>query len=298
MNIFRKLLFTSTVSSILVASAVTQADTSADIVQSALNSSDRPSADAADDARRMPLEVLAFAGIEEGMTILEIEAGAGYYTEIMSRAVGSNGSIIMQNPPAFDGFSGEAVQTRLANNRLSNVTFTRVNFDELEAASGSVDMVTWILGPHELWFEPGGQNLGEMEDVDYLLKKVYRSLNVPISRMESDTGFNMGRSAEITRDEVKNGSPIERTLSSNNFRVFEEEYGATIDILISDERVTDLFDVKVRYQAGHEVVEFPPIVKSAILLKVASLYDTREDANSRFLKQSNHLLNHYKNTHI
>ena len=49
----------------------------------------------------------------------------------------------------------------------------------------------------------GGQNLGEMEDVQYLLKKVYRSLNVPISRMEAENGFNMGRSAEITRDEVK-----------------------------------------------------------------------------------------------
>ena len=49
----------------------------------------------------------------------------------------------------------------------------------------------------------GGQNLGEMEDVNYLLRKVYRSLNVPISRMEPDSGFNMGRSAEITRDEVK-----------------------------------------------------------------------------------------------
>ena len=49
----------------------------------------------------------------------------------------------------------------------------------------------------------GGQNLGEMEDVDYLLKKVYRSLNVPVSRMEPENGFNMGRSAEITRDEVK-----------------------------------------------------------------------------------------------
>lgn len=102
----------------------------------------------------------------------------------------------------------------------------------------------------------------------------------------------------IIRDTTNHGSPIERTLSSNNYRVFEEEYGAVIDILISDEKVTDLFDVKVRYQAGFEVVEFPPMVKSAILLKVASLYDTREDANSRFLKQSNHLLNHYKNTHI
>ena len=106
MNIFRKLLFTSTVSSILLASAVAQAETSADLVQDSLDSGDRPSADAADDARRMPLEVLAFAGIEEGMTILEMEAGGGYYTEIMSRAVGANGNIIMQNPPAFDGFNG------------------------------------------------------------------------------------------------------------------------------------------------------------------------------------------------
>jgi hypothetical protein len=56
----------------------------------------------------------------------------------------------------------------------------------------------------------GGQNLGQMEDVDYLQKKLYRALNVPISRLESSTGFNMGRSSEITRDEVKFYKFIER----------------------------------------------------------------------------------------
>ena len=50
---------------------------------------------------------------------------------------------------------------------------------------------------------PGGQNLGELEDVKYFQKKLYRSLNVPESRLESDFSFNVGRSAEITRDEVK-----------------------------------------------------------------------------------------------
>jgi hypothetical protein len=50
---------------------------------------------------------------------------------------------------------------------------------------------------------PGGQNLGEMEDVEYFKKKLYKSLNVPVSRMESETAFNMGRASEITRDEVK-----------------------------------------------------------------------------------------------
>jgi len=50
---------------------------------------------------------------------------------------------------------------------------------------------------------PGGQNLGEIEDVNYFQKKLYQSLNVPISRLEQQTGLNFGRSAEITRDELK-----------------------------------------------------------------------------------------------
>jgi hypothetical protein len=50
---------------------------------------------------------------------------------------------------------------------------------------------------------PGGQNLGEIADIEYFQKKLYRSLNVPISRLESGTGFNLGRAAEISRDEVK-----------------------------------------------------------------------------------------------
>ena len=50
---------------------------------------------------------------------------------------------------------------------------------------------------------PGGQNLGELDDILYFQKKLYKSLNVPISRMESEGGFSLGRSSEISRDEVK-----------------------------------------------------------------------------------------------
>ena len=63
----------------------------------------------------------------------------------------------------------------------------------------------------------GGQNLGQMDDVDYLLKKVYRALNVPISRLETTTGFNMGRSAEITRDEVQFFKFIEKLRKKFSF---------------------------------------------------------------------------------
>ena len=50
---------------------------------------------------------------------------------------------------------------------------------------------------------PGGQNLGEITDIDYFKKKLYQSLNVPPSRMDGDSGFNLGRSSEILRDELK-----------------------------------------------------------------------------------------------
>ena len=50
---------------------------------------------------------------------------------------------------------------------------------------------------------PGGSNLGEIDDITYFQRKLYRSLNVPISRMEAEQGFSLGRSTEITRDELK-----------------------------------------------------------------------------------------------
>jgi len=50
---------------------------------------------------------------------------------------------------------------------------------------------------------PGGQNLGEMNDVEYFQKKLYRSLNVPVSRLEAQDGFSLGRASEISRDELK-----------------------------------------------------------------------------------------------
>jgi hypothetical protein len=57
---------------------------------------------------------------------------------------------------------------------------------------------------------PGGQNLGELEDVKYFQKKLYGALNVPVSRLEPNQGFSIGRVAEVTRDELKFNKFVER----------------------------------------------------------------------------------------
>ena len=57
---------------------------------------------------------------------------------------------------------------------------------------------------------PGGENLGQIEDIIYFQKKVYRSLNVPINRLEQESQFSLGRSTEINRDELKFQKFIDR----------------------------------------------------------------------------------------
>ena len=68
---------------------------------------------------------------------------------------------------------------------------------------------------------PGGQNLGEMEDVSFFQTKLYQALNVPPSRLQSDSGFSLGREAEITRDELKFSKFIQRL--RNQFTSFFDQ---------------------------------------------------------------------------
>ena len=147
------------VTAITIASGVASA-AAADVV-AALAHPDRPSTDAAADAARNPVEVLAFAGLETGMDIFEMEAAGGYYTEILSRSVGANGSVVLQEAPDLMSFVGDGIELRTANNRLPNVRVSMTNFDKLDAEDNSIDMVTWIQGPHELGFAPDGNDLGD-----------------------------------------------------------------------------------------------------------------------------------------
>ncbi|MEO1135103.1 MAG: methyltransferase domain-containing protein [Pseudomonadota bacterium] len=139
------------------------ADNHAARAAAAVDADLRPDADRADDALRKPVNVLAFMEIEPGMRVFEMEAGNGYYTELLSALVGPDGEVVMQNPESFDAFLGDAVTERV-NGRLSNVRISKSNFDALDAPDASMDVVTWVLGPHELYFELNGASLGGVEE--------------------------------------------------------------------------------------------------------------------------------------
>ena len=85
----------------------------------ALMAGERPAEEKDRDASRMPAEVLNFVGIGEGMTVLEAIAGGGWYTEVLSAAVGPEGMVYSQNAARFQERVGEMAAARAE--RLGNV---------------------------------------------------------------------------------------------------------------------------------------------------------------------------------
>jgi predicted methyltransferase len=127
---------------------------SADELQKTLSSGDRPEADKARDAGRRPAEVVTFLGIEPGMTVVDLMAGGGYYTDVLSAAVGASGKVYAQNTErglSFrDGANEKAISARLAGNRLKNVERLNREFSDLGLEPGSVDAALTALNYHDI----------------------------------------------------------------------------------------------------------------------------------------------------
>ena len=142
---------------------------SADLAEQ-LAASGRSDEDKARDAARRPAEVLDFLGIGAGMTVMDLLASGGWYTEVLSVAVGPEGTVYAQNPPMLLGFNDnaydKAITARLADNRLPNVI--RVDRDEGETGlePGSLDAALTALNLHDR------HNFGSDEDVAILLAAV------------------------------------------------------------------------------------------------------------------------------
>ena len=101
-----------------------------------------------------------------------------YLREVMSR---------YRNKLAYDASTGEIRDDRKYMSMMEDFWLPR-----REGGRGT-----------EITTLPGGQNLGELSDIEYFQKKLYRALGVPESRIAADGGFNLGRSSEILRDELK-----------------------------------------------------------------------------------------------
>jgi len=150
-----------------------------------LTNSERPDDDKARDDTRRPAEVLAFLGIDEGMTVIDVFAIGGYYTEVMAIAVGSNGKVISHNAPRLMSRENivESIGARrdrhgnievLVNNLIDGVQTTATtdigpHFTDPSAYAGRVDAAITALNMHD--FVRSGE-----ESAQALLTSIYTML--------------------------------------------------------------------------------------------------------------------------
>lgn len=128
-------------------------------VEAVMAAPGRPAEDREIDTDRKPAEILAFMGIEEGFSVLDVSAAGGYYTELLAAAVGPGGIVYAQNMQVNlqrnDGAIEKAITARLAGGRLPNVERVDRGLGEL-GMDGQLDAAFTILTVHD-WYNFRGE---------------------------------------------------------------------------------------------------------------------------------------------
>ena len=180
MKTMGKLLIVPLSVSLLVLGACEQpgnaaAGWSTDDLAAALDNPSRPAADKERDAGRRPAEVVTFIGIEPGMRVLDVMSSGGWYTEVLSVAVGADGTVYAQNDPAAlarrDGANDKAITARLADDRLANVLRVDQALTELELEPGSVDAAITALNFHDTYSFAGPEAAAAFMQAIYAVLK-------------------------------------------------------------------------------------------------------------------------------
>jgi predicted methyltransferase len=119
-------------------------------------SPDRTDGDRQADARRQPAKLLAFTGVTAGMKVLDMEASAGYSTELLARAVGPSGTIYAQDSAAvIERFVKDRFDIRAKKPIMKNVVHVVRDFDDpLPPDVTGLDLITFFFAYHDITFMP------------------------------------------------------------------------------------------------------------------------------------------------
>src|SRR5215475_9830284 len=117
---------------------------------------DRSDADRQTDQRRQPAKMLAFTDVKEGMKVLDMEANAGYSTELMARAVGPTGVVYAQDPAAIiERFVKDKFDNRAKSPAMQNVVHVIREFDDpIPPDVSNLDMITFFYAYHDVTYMP------------------------------------------------------------------------------------------------------------------------------------------------
>jgi predicted methyltransferase len=212
-------------------------------IEAAIANPERTDKDRERDAREKPAEVLAFAGVKPGMTVVDMFAGGGYYTELLADVVGPNGKVLSVNNVPYAQYSKDAVKARFTEGRLKNVEQRLVEASYMYLPAKSADLIVIVMSYHDAFWVDEKEGWPEINTEGFIesLKRTLKpggKLLIVDHNAPAGTGREMaGKAHRLNEDFAK------KSLTSHGF-VLEKTYDGLRN---KDDQLDKLvFDAAVR----------------------------------------------------
>jgi predicted methyltransferase len=192
-------------------------------IESSIASTERTDKDRERDAREKPAEVLAFAGVKPGMTVVDMFAGSGYYTELLAGVVGPTGKVLSVNNVPYAQFAKDGIKERFTEGRLKNVDRRLVEMSYIDFPPKSVDLILICMSYHDaFWIDekegwPEINTAGFIDSMKRMLKPGGKLLIID-HNAPAGTGVEMVAKAHRLNEDF-----VKKSLTSRGF-VLEKTY--------------------------------------------------------------------------
>lgn len=237
----------------LAAATTTPAMAAPSDYRAAVAEAGRAPKDVALDASRKPAEVLDFLGLKRDMAALDVMAGGGYYTQIMSRAVGPNGSVTVFEPKQFYEEPANKSNWDALVGSHRNVRLMAVPLDGLSFPANSYDFVMMHLTYHDFYWESAKYQFPRM-DPDAVLRNLYAATKPGGIVAVIDHAAALGD----TRQTVENLHRIDPAVVKADFERagFMLEAESKLLAVPEDDHTKSVFDPAVRGKTDRFVMKF------------------------------------------
>jgi len=204
------------------------------------------------DKTSFPQQIIAFAGVKQGMIIGDVFGGGGYYSELLGDVVGKSGKVYLHNNKAYMPWVEKQLVARLKDNRLDNVVRYDREADNL-GFKGNLDEIFYVLGFHDLYHIADGWNV----PAEPFIKQLYNSLKKGGKLLIIDHSAVANSGKKYSQDLHRiDGEFVKKTLSAHGFKFLKQT-----DILANknDSRMIGVFDKSIRRKTDRFVMLFEKI---------------------------------------
>jgi predicted methyltransferase len=223
-------------------------------IHDAIGNIDRLPGDMDEDTWRKPSEVLLFLGVKPGMKVVDYFSAGGYYTELLSKVVGSDGQVIAYNNPEYFKFSGEKPQQRYGNDRLPNVVQVTTTPEEAPFEPNSLDAALFVMSYHDLHWKAKDGSFPNI-DAAKALAKLVAGLKPGATVVVLDHAAVAGADPAVSVDALHRIDPevIKRDFEAAGLR-FDAESKAFANA--EDDHSKPVFDPAIRHKTDQVLFRF------------------------------------------